>query len=191
MRISLLIGLLLFLNSCSSTSPFINYSGDFSMQATPIEITSKTEFFSDETISQVIKSNFVKERGDYYLNKIIDGYHTQTQGFNFSEDNNIGVSFRVKEIRVKSGFTLNFVDPGPIYRMFMDVDIYRYGELVVSETYRTSANMALVVKKDRFFNWLSTEDRNNPDNQIATFERGLRDLYRDLYFKHLDISLSL
>lgn len=191
MRFSLLICLLFIVNSCSTTTPFIDYSGEISVTANPIDITSKSSFFSDESISQVKETDFVKQTGDYYLNKVIDGYYTQTQDFTFTDESNTGLRFHIKEIRVKSGWTINFVDPGPIYRMFMDVDIYRNNQLILSETYKSTANMALVVKRDKFFNWLSSESKKNPDNQIATFERGLRGLYRNLYFKHLDISLSL
>ena len=83
------------------------------------------------------------------------------------------------------------IDPGPVYKMTMKINIYQNGQRLTNETYITKVNMAQIVNEDKFWNWLSSEEMNDTNNQILTFERGLRNLYRDVYFKHLNISLTL
>jgi hypothetical protein len=191
MRFILLLIISLTALSCRSTSPFIGYSGNISISAQSVIINSTNQYFNDVSIGVVLNSDYVGERGDFYLNKVLDGYYPQTSGVNFSNDDEASLSFRVKKVQVRNGFTMNFVDPGPIYQLKMEVDIFENGEFVTNETYRSIVNMARVVKGHRVWNWLKDEDKENIENQIDTFGIGLRGLYRNLYFRHLDISLTL
>ncbi len=47
--------------------------------------------------------------------------------------------------------------------------------------------MAVVVGKENFFNWLFNEEKQKLENQIKAFEIGLRGLYRNLFFKYINI----
>ncbi len=178
--------------SCRSTSPFITYSGDVSIQGTNATLSSSSNFFSVESVNKADSIEMIDERADHYLNLILEGYYQQTGHFNFTNDKNAPMYFDVQHVSVKTGyFSFNLVDPGPIYKMRMEVDIYSNGELLGTETYKTRVNMAQVINPEKMWNWLTLEEKNDSENQLTTFDIGLRSLYRNLFFKHLDISLSL
>jgi len=178
--------------SCSSTSPFISYSGDISVDGLDAAITSSSAFFSIESVQKTDSISMIDERANHYLNIILDGYYQQTGNVKFSNIDKSDMAFSIREVNVNTGyFTMNFIDPGPILRIKMVVDIYYFGDLIETETYRTRVNMAQVINSDRFWNWLTNKQKNNVDNQIEAFEIGLRTLYRNLFFKHLDISLKI
>lgn len=192
MRIILLMSVLVGTLSCSTTSPFISYSGKVSIVGSNASIISNSGFFNNESIEIADSMLMIDERADHYLNLVLEGYYEQTGHFEFSDSQNAAMYFDIQEVSVKTGhFSLNLVDPGPILRMKMLVDVYSEGTYVYTETYRTRVNMAQIINPDKLWNWLSIEEKQNVDNQLATFEIGLRTLYRNLFFKHLDISLSL
>jgi|GEM_PF-3823730 len=184
-----LVSIFLFLG-CSTVSPFIDFQGKVSISSTS-EVIPNQKVFHQASADFIRKQDFVEERGKYYLDRVVIGYSSQLPGVVFSEDTTQGLHFFIREIEVDQGHTLNIIAPGPVIKMKMMVDVYENERLITSESYKTRVNMALVVNEDKFWNWLTKEEVEAIDNQVKTFERGLRNLYRNLYFKHLDISLTL
>ena len=134
----------------------------------------------------------VVTRGNYLLREVLLGYETRIERFEQSNSNNADVQFISKEIRVKRGyFTINFPNPEPIYKMMMDVEVYKYGELLGKATVKTRSNMSAVNFLDHPFIWMYSSEIKNPEYQFATFETGLAKLCQKLYFDYLDISLNL
>lgn len=191
MSYRLMLVTLLICTACASSSPLVGYKGDVSISAEDVSLDSKTKLFGEDTIEIIQNRELVNERGDYYLNLILDAYWNQLTGIEPTDNRNNGLLFDITDITIKRGATINFVDPGPVYVMTMKVDIYRDGVFLFDEKYRVKVNMAEIINPDEYFNWLSLSEKQNPDNQITTFNVGLRRLYRNLLFKHLDISLHL
>lgn len=184
--------MLVFMVGCASSTEIINTQSKVSISTSDLQVSAQPDLVNEQSLRFMKEQNFIEERGHHYLQKILEGYITQVQGVELSNDQNLGRSFRVKSIDISQKFfTFNFIDPGPFYHIKMNVDIYDDGEYRFSEQYSRRVNMAEIINADKFFNWLSTEERNNSDNQIQTIEVGLMYIYRDLYFKHFDISLVL
>ncbi|RNC79939.1 MAG: hypothetical protein ED557_12455 [Balneola sp.] len=176
---------------CASSSPLIGFKGDVNVTADNVSLKSNNPFFGNQAI-EVIKTNeIVDDRADYFLNVILDAYWNQLTGIEPTESETAGLRFDIRTITVKKGTTINFVDPGPIYIMTMKVDVYEDGVFSFDDRYRVKVNMAEVVSPNKFFNWLSNAEKENTENQIATFNMGLRYLYRNMLFEHFDISLQL
>ena len=97
MRFILLLIISLTALSCRSTSPFIGYSGNISISAQSVIINSTNQYFNDVSIGVVLNSDYVGERGDFYLNKVLDGYYPQTSGVNFSNDDEASLIISRKE----------------------------------------------------------------------------------------------
>ncbi len=188
-RLSLVI--IIVLAGCASTSPLINYEGVINVIGENVTLTSKTSFFNDQAIEIIRENNHVDEIGEFYLQAILDGYQSQITGIESTSNTDEGFLFKVKAITVKKGVTVNIIDPGPIYVMSMEVDVYKDGLFIFDEKYKVRVNMAKVVNPDKGVNWLSKSEKNDPNNQVTTFDIGLRNLYRNMLFKHLDISLQL
>ncbi|MCG8372435.1 MAG: hypothetical protein MI700_02830 [Balneolales bacterium] len=185
-----IIPVLLFVSlGCSATSPFSGFEGSVNHYAENVAVRSYSNWFSTNAVETVVEGNFVDEKGDYFLNVVIDNYPSQTTGLKESEDSNSGISFRVKSLEVKNAFTLNIPDPGPVYKLNMEVDIFENGEFVESKAIKARVNMASIVNEDKIFNWLTAEEKNDINNQLLTFEIGLTRLYQKLYFSHFDINL--
>jgi hypothetical protein len=190
MRYALFV-LVAFLMGCASSSRLVNEEGMLNLSATEVDYVSKSDFFGQPAIERISQDNYLQQRGDYYLDLILNGYYNQVQSISVTENENEGISLRIKNVSVKHGATLNFIDPGPIYVMRMQVEVFRNGNYLKTEYYKTRVNMAEVIHPEKKLNWLTTEEKKDSQNQLETFEVGLRKLYRDIFFKHLQISLRL
>ncbi|MBO6792597.1 MAG: hypothetical protein JJ895_01710 [Balneolaceae bacterium] len=187
-----LIWVLMFfvIASCAPTSILVDNFNVVSVASVPnLEVESR--ILNSQSRNQINDQKIIEQKGTYYLDKVVLGYSNQLDGIYFDNADQSGLHFEVESMQVKKGFTFNLIDPGPVYKMTMKVNIYQNGHRLNNETYITKVNMAQIVNEDKFWNWLSSEEISDTDNQILTFERGLRNLYRDVYFKHLNISLTL
>ena len=185
-----IITVLVFVSlGCSTMSPFSGFQGSVNHYAENVDVRSYSNWFSTNAVETVVAGNLVDEKGDYFLNSVIDNYPSQTIGLRESEDANSGLSFRVKSLEVRNSFTLNIPDPGPVYKLSMEVDIFENGEFVESQAIKARVNMASIINEDKIFNWLTNEEKNDINNQLLTFEIGLTRLYQKLYFNHFDINL--
>lgn len=178
------------ISSCSPTSILIDHHDVVSVATIP-ELKVKSQVLNLQSREQIDDQQIIHQKGVYYLDKVVLGYSDQLEGVYFDNANQSGLHFEIASMQVKKGFTFNLIDPGPVYKMTMKINIYQNGQRLTNETYITKVNMAQIVNEDKFWNWLSSEEINDTNNQILTFERGLRNLYRDVYFKHLNISLTL
>jgi hypothetical protein len=183
------MGFLLCSLSCATTSPFSSYSGEVSVSAA-YSIEGDDVVFHQETIQKVQENDIIESKGEFYLDRIVFGYGNQLPGIVYSEESISGLHFILRNVDVKKGYTFNLIDPGPIVKIKMEFDVLENGSVILTESYKTRVNMARIINEGKFWNWLDNEEISNTDNQIKTFERGLRNIYRGLYFKHLDISLE-
>lgn len=182
--------LFFWFSSCSQTATLVDHNDVVSIAVIPdLEVESRV--LNSQTKNEIIDQEIIQRKGSYYLDRVVIGYSNQLDGIYFDNTNQSGLHFEVESMQVKKGFTFNLIDPGPVYKMIMKVTIYQNGQKLTNEKYVTRVNMAQIVAEDKFWNWLTPEEISDSGNQIFTFERGLRNLYRDVYFKHLNISLTL
>ncbi len=179
-----------WIGSCAPTSIIVDNFSVVSVASVP-DLQVQSRVLNPQSRNQINDQKLIEQKGTYYLDKVVLGYSNQLDGIYFDNADQSGLHFEVESMKVKKGFTFNLIDPGPVYKMSMKVNIYQNGRRLNNETYTTRVNMAQIVHEDKFWNWLSSEEISDTNNQILTFERGLRNLYRDVYFKHLNISLTL
>lgn len=195
MKIIYLATFLILFISCSSASRLTSerdFTGNVDLSTDSLLVTSNTPWFSSETISEIEEENLVAGTGDYLFTEILNGYANQMFGVEQSSAEKADISFSIKKIVVKRGyFTLNFPNPGPIYKMAMEVDIYNGSTLIKSATFKTRVNMSVINFGHLPFKWMSPTETGNTEYQLETFEAGLRKLYQKLYFEYFEISLIL
>lgn len=195
MKYSLLLLFTSILISCSATSKLENprnYEGKVSLSAKNISIKSSTPWFSAESTENILGNNTVEERGDFLLSEVLYGYENQLLGLEKSSEEEADIQFIIDEVRInRAHFTINFPNPGPLYRIMMDVNILKDGLLVEKRTLSTKVNMSIVNFGHLPFKWMSNKEVKNSEYQLATFDAGLTKLYQKLYFDYFDISLYL
>lgn len=186
--------LLIFFIGCTSTKE-LSRSGDFTgnvhFGVDNVELTSSTPWFSNKTINELDSANYILNHGNKLLDDVLYGYSSQLQGIEKSSASDADLLFIIKKVEVKRGyFTLNFPNPGPLYRLKMHVEVSNagYKKVVVL---KTIVNMSIVNFSHLNFKWLNVSEKENSEHQISTFEAGLRKMYQDLYFNYFDISLRL
>lgn len=195
MKRSFLVSLLILFVSCSSSSRITterDFAGNVDLNTDSLLVASNSPWFSGETISEIEQENLVAGTGDYLFSEMLNGYANQMFGVEQSSPENADISFMIRTITVNKGyFTINFPNPGPIYKMVMEVDIYNGSKLIKSATFRTRVNMSVINFGHLPFKWMSPTEMGNTEYQLETFEAGLRKLYQKLYFEYFEISLIL
>lgn len=185
----------LILSGCASSSkiksPQVQPStAGFEQQQ--VELLTETEDFGEQTIKVLQDQRVVEQMGDQLLKQFIPAYANQLQGLEYTEANEADVIFKVTKIVVNtSSFTLNFPHPGPIYKVTMFAEIHENdGEIQMVEL-QEKANMSEINYPNERFKRLTTEEKNELENQQKTLNEALRRLYQKLYFQYFDISLQL
>lgn len=190
----LLVGVLLF-NNCQYSKRIINdtsFERTVTIDAATASLGEESKWFSGKTRSEIKDINLLKEEGGNVLAQVLAGYKNQINDFNYIDMEQADITFRVNRVSVLRGrFTFNFLKPGPIYKMKIDADLLIDGEFISSIKKKTTVNMAAVVFPDDTIKWMSGEEKRSLENQVATFEAGLRTLYQNLYFEAFDVSLRL
>lgn len=195
MRKKFLVSLLILFVSCSISSRITSerdFTGNVNLNTDSLLVASNTPWFSGETISEIEQENLVAGTGDYLFSEMLIGYANQMFGVEQSSSENADISFMIRKVEVKRGyFTINFPNPGPIYKMAMEVDIYNGSRFIESATFKTRVNMSVINFGHLPFKWMSPTEMENTEYQLETFEAGLRKLYQKLYFEYFEISLIL
>lgn len=195
MKNTLLIWALILFTGCNSLSKLSNdrdFDGNVHLSTDSLILQNGTPWFSTETISEIEEENFIEGTGNFLFTEVLNGYATQMFGVEQSSAEEADISFIIKKLEVKKGyFTINFPNPGPIYKMVMVVDIYNGSALVDQVKFKTRVNMSVINFSHLPFKWMSPSEIGNKEYQLATFEAGLRKLYQKLYFEYFEISLIL
>lgn len=190
----LLIGILLCIN-CQSSKTIISetaYERTVTFDAAKASLGAESRWFSEDARYEIEENQLLKKEGKSILAQVIAGYKKQIDDFKYVDLEKADITFRVNKVSVKRGrFTFNFLKPGPIYIMNIDADILIGDKFVSSIKKKTTVNMATVAFPDDNVKWMSRDEKGNSENQIDTFEVGLRRLYQNLYFEAFDISLRL
>tara|TARA_R110002124_G_scaffold284802_2_gene462487 strand:- start:4962 stop:5549 length:588 start_codon:yes stop_codon:yes gene_type:complete len=190
----LLVGILLFIN-CQYSKRIVNdtsYERTVTIDVATASLGEESKWFSEKTRSEIEEINLLKEEGKNILAQVVARYKNQIGDFKYIDLKEADVIFRVNKVSVQKGrFTFNFLKPGPIYRMKIDADLLIDGKFVSSIKKKIVVNMATVVFPEENVKWMSGEEKRNLENQMDTFEVGLRRLYQNLYFEAFDISLRL
>lgn len=168
------------------------FNGNVSFGVENLELISNTPWFSDDTVSEIQRTEFVLNQGDQLLSDVLFGYASQLQGIEQTASEDADLLFVIKKIEVERGlFIFNFPNPGPLYRMKMLVEVRNSAGEKELVKLKTLVNMSIVNFSHLSFKWLSLDEMKNSEYQLATFEAGLRKMYQDLYFNYFDISLRL
>lgn len=196
MRIILLgIVVLLAFSSCKTSESAQAYSYEtkrVSIINQDFDLVVKTPWFNNDLADELAKTSYVGEMGNDILDKILTSYPNQVFGVEKVPIDESNIRFELKKLTIKRAYiSINFPNPGPIYRVFLDVDIYEKGVLFKSETIRSRVNMSEVNFGHKPFKWLDETERKNPEYQLATLEAGLRNIFQKLYFNYFNISLSI
>ena len=195
--IRILVSLLgLFFLSCSSPLSLSDNSDQektVNIDFSEFELSAASKWFSTDTKSSIDSSEMVKKIGEDILSQLVIGYKNQIGNYKYVGNNEVAdITFKVKSIDVKRRrFTFNFLKPGPLYLMIIKTDILTSGNETSSTTKKSLTNMSTVAFPDDNVKWMSREEKSDTDNQIKTFQVGLRRLYQNLYFDAFDISLRL
>ncbi|MBO6523824.1 MAG: hypothetical protein JJ971_08370 [Balneolaceae bacterium] len=156
------------------------------------DLVVNTPWFNNDLADELTETSYVEEMGNDILDKILTSYPNQVFGVEKVPLEESNVRFELKKLTIKRAYiSINFPNPGPIYRVLLDVDIYEKGVLLKSKTLRSRVNMSEVNFGHMPFKWLNEKERKDPEHQLATLEAGLRNIYQKLYFNYFNISLSI
>lgn len=196
MRRIILVGTILLFIGCSSSLNLSDNSEDLrtvKIDFSDFSIGESTKWFSSDTKSGIISSDIVKSFGEDILSQFIVGYRNQIGNYKYVENDEVAdITFIVKRIEVKRRwFTFNFLKPGPIYLMDIEADVKTERNVSTIVTKKSLTNMATVTFPNDNMKWMSKDEKSDTENQIKTFQIGLRRLYQNLFFDAFDISLRL
>lgn len=184
----------LVLIGCSSSNHFMKSDSGLKKVALFAEdiVITDSRYFSEEAVNMIYEDNLAHELGNDLLQSIFKGFYNQMEGIEIVTDTtNADVIIEAKAVRTKhKRLTLNLPKPGPILKIEVDVE-FRDGNQRTEKSYSTKINMAEVNFPESNVKWMSKVEKENPELQKITFERGLRKLYQDMYFNYFDISLRL
>ncbi len=188
--------LLLFIIGCGSSSTILE-SGEKTqkvyLDASEVRIESNNRWFSEESLTAVDVNKTIEKSGQELLELVVTGYSDQVGNFEVvNSPDNADVVFKIEEIIVgQRTFTMNFVKPGPIYLMKIKAIVESEGFENYSLSKKSLVNMAEVSYPDEGFKWMNNDEKSDTQNQLNTFNSGLRKLYQNLFFEAFDISLQL
>lgn len=157
-------------------------------------LISSSKWFGQEAIQQIESENLIMETGEKLMEQILNGYSTQTQGLEQVYDQSeADIVINISSVEVKRGwFTFNFLFPGPMYKLIMEIEVEEKNVVSKKKRYKKIGNMAYVNFKDsKTTKWMSKEEKSKPEYQLATFEEALRGMYEKFYFEYFDISLRI
>jgi hypothetical protein len=96
-------------------------------------LSSNSRWFNEDAKSRIKEIDLINEEGEELLSKVILGYRNQVPNLEYVESGSADYMVRVNEITVKRGWvTLNFLKPGPIYKMKIKAEILQNGDVVSS-----------------------------------------------------------
>lgn len=196
MRKIVLVGAILLLIGCSSSMNLSNNSEELrtvKIDFSDFRIGESNKWFSSETKSRIFSSDIVENLGEDILSQFTIGYKNQIGNYNYVENaESADVIFKVTSVDVKRRwFTFNFLKPGPMYLMVIEAEVEMEGNISTIITKKSLTNMATVAFPKDNVKWLSRNEKSDTENQIKTFQVGLRRLYQNLFFDAFDISLRL
>jgi len=196
MRRVILAGIILLFISCSSPLNLSDNSEELrtvKIDFSDFSIGESTKWFSSDTKTEISSSELVTSFGEDILSQFVVGYKNQIGNYKYVDNDEVAdITFIVKRIDVKRRwFTFNFLKPGPMYLMIIEADVKTAENVSTIITKKSLTNMAAVAFPNDNVKWMSKNEKSDTENQIKTFQVGLRRLYQNLFFDAFNISLQL
>ncbi len=156
------------------------------------KLTSLFKWFGQDAINQIESENLITKTGEQLMQQILDGYKNQVLGIEQVYDKSqADIIVKVHSVEVKRGwFTMNFLFPGPMYKISTQIEVIEAGTIRGKKTYKMIENMAYVnFRETKKQKWMDREEKRNPEYQLATFKEAMRGMYEKFYFEYFGISL--
>ena len=158
------------------------------LQTEDLAVHSSINHFDDGLLTE-LNSWKVDSLATYYFDRFVVGHQTKyTKSTRIVEEPRIAdYLLTIRSVSVKRGFTFNFLRPGPIYRVLLEVEGEGLSKTYVT-TYEGEANMADLFEENQFYFRPTEEQRNDPEWQEETFLKAFKEALGRAYADFLGIA---
>jgi len=182
----IIISLGLILQACGS-SGWVHKHPVFVDSGLYLEHVMNAEFDVSDRLSERLKDDLrvhlADSVGRHSLRLMSDSYNRS--GFTSTKlvDDILDADYilRIEKIRIRWQPTLNFVQPGPYFKVSVTASAWIGNEMVFRTTRSSNANLSTVAGEGKKFYYPSSEEKNDIDIQRNTILPALRSAYGQVW----------